>query len=145
MIKWQTAFPLGYKLFLKIAEPRIVRLGFFGVYLFLISTGFAVLLRPPRSIQHVELVLGATTLVWTLGVFLTLGGIASALAVLPGIWWLERTGIFMMGAGMALFAVFTAGPYASIACAFILIFALRWREIRRYQLAPLEIVEPRKE
>jgi hypothetical protein len=139
--KFQRFFPLGYRLFMKIAEPRTVRIGFFGIYICILVAGIAVLTHPPRSFQHVDILW--TTLNMAIAVFLILGSVLSAVAVLPGIWWLERTGLWGMFAGMALFALFTSGAFSSIGIAFILVFALRWREIRRFQLAPLKL-EPRK-
>jgi len=140
----QAVVPWAYKLFMKIAEPRVVRLGFFGVYICLMSLGTTILLRPPKSFQNIDMLWSVLTLHFVLSSFLILGGLLSAASVLPGIWWLERTGLFVMGSGLLLFCIFSASPYVSIAIALVLVFALRWREIRKYQLAPLKI-EPRKE
>lgn len=142
MNNFQKIFPLGYRLFLKIAEPRVVRLGFFAAYICMTVAGATVFLHPPRSFQNVEIYW--TTLNWVLAAFLLLGGVLSACAVLPGIWWLERAGLAAMITAMVLFSVFASGVYASITIAISIFLALRWREIRRYQLAPLK-TEPRKE
>ncbi|WNN94537.1 membrane protein [Arthrobacter phage Lewando] len=140
--KLQRFFPLGYKLFLKIAEPRVVRLAFFTVYICMTVGGATVFIRPPRSFQNIEIYWLTLNLV--LAAFLILGGILSSIAVLPGIWWLERTGLAAMITAMLLFSIFASGAYGSITLAIAILLALRWREIRRYQLAPLKS-EPRKE
>lgn len=141
--KFQHFFPLGYRLFLKIAEPRVVRLGFFAAYICMTIGGATVFIHPPRSFQNIEIYW--LTLNWVLAAFLLLGGILSSVAVLPGIWWLERTGLAAMITAMLLFSIFASGAYGSITIAIAILLALRWREIRRYQLAPLKTVESRKE
>jgi hypothetical protein len=123
--------------FLLIAEPRVVRLVQFGIYLCMIFAGHSVLTTPPSSFESV---LGLT-LINVFGGFVTIGGILAAIAVLPGIWWLERAGILALMTGMAMYSVIiiTLGvsPVGlAVAVAFVLTFVQRWMEIRRFQLAP---------
>jgi hypothetical protein len=127
----------GVFVFMKIAEPRVVRLIQFGIYGCMIAAGTLVLLGPPRSFEGV---LGEV-LVYTFGGFLTLGGVCAAFAVLPGIWWVERIGILALGTAMCMYTVVTIALGASpmgvvIGLAFLGTFIIRWMEIRRYQLAP---------
>src|SRR5690606_39234769 len=96
-----------------------------------------VLLEPPSSFEGI---LG-TLLVYTFGGFLAGGGLLAAVAVLPGVWWVERIGILALGTAMGMYTVVTVALGASpmgviIGLAFIGTFALRWMEIRRYQRAP---------
>lgn len=125
--------------FTKIAEPRVIRLMQFGVYLCMIWSGWGVLSHPPRGF---EFVLGQF-LVYMFGGFIFIGAIFGAVAVLPGIWWLERAGIIALSTGMAIYAIVIIALGASItgvavAIAFALTFIQRWLEIRGSQLAPRE-------
>lgn len=123
--------------FLLIAEPRVVRVVQFGVYVCMTMAGHFVLVSTPHSFEGV---LGQM-LVVVFGTFVMVGGILGAIAVLPGIWWLERVGILSLMTGMAMYSVvvFTLGISPTgflIGVAFILTFVQRWMEIRRFQLAP---------
>lgn len=126
-------------LFLKIAEPRVIRLMLFGVYVLSFWAGVAMLINLPSQFVRV---LG-DNLVFTFGVFIILGSFASALAVLPGIWWLERVGIILLMTSVFIYAIILSFLDASpVAVAFILglalCFAVRWVEIKGAQLAPRE-------
>lgn len=134
----QRIFPLGYRLFMKIAEPRVVRLLHFGIYICLLVAGAGVLLHPPGSFEGV---LGIT-LVMSFGGFIFIGAILSALSVLPGIWWLERVGLILLATGLGIYTLAVLGLHGSIVSlsipiGFILTLVLRWREIKRYQFAPI--------
>jgi hypothetical protein len=123
--------------FLKIAEPRVVRLVQFGIYVCMLDAGHYVLTTPPHSFQGV---LGQT-LVNVFGSFVAGGALLGAIAVLPGIWWLERVGIIALATGLAMYSVIAISLGISpvgfaIGIAFILTFVQRWMEIRRFQLAP---------
>lgn len=131
-------FPFAHSLFMKIAEPRVIRLMQFGIYICMIIAGTGVLSQPPSAFKYVV----GSALVYVFGGFITLGAIFGAIAVLPGIWWLERVGIIALTTAMLMYAVIiialgssTVGVVVSVA--FALTFAQRWLEIRRYQLAPL--------
>lgn len=126
-------------LFFKIAEPRVVRLVQCGLYLCLATAGGYILGNPPASFLFV---LGEQ-LIGIFGVALLLGGLAGALAVLPGIWWLERMGVIALWTGLGLFAVIAISLGISIvgflvSIALILSLVQRWFEIRKFQLAPRE-------
>lgn len=137
MNKWQRTFPLAYKLYLKIAEPRVVRILHFGIYICLLISGLGVIAHPPRSFEGS---LGFL-LVMMFGGMLFIGALISAISVLPGIWWLERVGLILLVTGLLIYTVtmfsLKASPVTlSIPIGFILTLVLRWLEIRRYQLAP---------
>lgn len=136
-MKWKDTFT--HSLFMRIAEPRIFRLLQFGVYICLGIAGFGVLFDPPGSFTSV---LG-DTLVNVFGSFVALGAILGGLAVLPGIWWLERVGLLALGTGVLMYVVLVISLGSSIVgvilyMAFILTFIQRWTEIRSSQLAPRE-------
>lgn len=123
--------------FLLIAEPRVIRLIMFFLYAIFLTSGYLVITKPSESILTV---LGGV-LAMVFGVFLTIGGVLGFVAVLPGVWWLERTGIIACAVGLAMYVVIvltTASsslgfPFALLLTGFL---AIRWIEIRRYQLAP---------
>lgn len=126
-------------LFLKIAEPRVIRLMLFVIYGYMIISGLGVLYHPPKNFEGV---LGLT-LVYIFGSFIFIGGLCAIAAVLPGIWWLERAGIVSLISGMGLYTLAIVALGAStlgigVAVCFGLFFAIRWQEIKRFQLAPLE-------
>lgn len=137
MDKLQRTFPLLYKLYLKIAEPRVVRLLHFGIYICLLVAGIGVIFHPPRSFEGSLGIL----LVLMFGGMLFLGALIAAVSVLPGVWWLERVGLILLATGLLIYTVtmisLNASPVTlSIPIGFILTLVLRWLEIRRYQLAP---------
>lgn len=111
----------------------------FGIYICMMAAGLGVIHHPPSSFEGV---LG-TTLVIVFGGFIFFGAFLGAIAVLPGIWWLERTGLLALMTGMAMYTViiFSLGTSTlgvAVSVAFVLSFIQRWSEIRRYQLAPRE-------
>jgi len=129
--------PFAHHLFMRIAEPRVIRLMQFGVYICMAISGVGVLSNPPASFEGVV----GYGLVYMLGGFITLGSIFGMVAVLPGIWWLERTAILSMATGLAIYLVLllalSASPVGiSISIAFILTFCQRWSEIKGADLAP---------
>lgn len=132
-------FPFAHSLFLRIAEPRIVRLMQFGVYISMFASGIGLLTEPPHAFKSVI----GVGLVFVFGGFITLGSILGATAVLPGIWWLERVGLIALATGLAMYIVILASVSLSlvgfsIAIALIFTFIQRWREIKGAQLAPRE-------
>lgn len=139
MSKLKRLFPIPYQLFMKIAEPRIIRLIHFGVYIFMFVAGLGVVFRPTPNFEHV---LGST-LVHIMGGFMLVGALLGAFAVLPGIWWLERSGLWLLMSSLLSYIVVVValgGTMAGVAisAALIMTFIIRWLEIRRYQLAPRE-------
>lgn len=137
MSSFQRNVPFLYKLFMKIAEPRVVRLIHFGVYAALLWAGLAVFTNPPESFKMIL----DPARVFALGAFLSLGSLMAFIAVLPGIWWLERIGLIGMGAGMGIYIVIVIDLGSSplglgVTFAFLLFFLRRWLEIKGSQLAP---------
>lgn len=123
--------------FLLIAEPRVLRLLQFGVYICMTIAGGWLIANPPVSFQSV---IGAG-LVALFGGFLGLGGLLGAIAVLPGVWWLERAGIIALITGLLIYVTIVVALGSSVTgivvcIAFALQFTIRWTEIRRYDLAP---------
>lgn len=138
MSRFKQWFPFGYRLYRKIAEPRVVRLIHFAIYAFLLVAGTGVLMSPPKSFQGV---LGVT-LVFLIGIFVSLGATFGLVSVLQGIWWLERAGVIALWSGIGLYVLAVLGLRASLVIValpivVILMLVLRWREIKRYQLAPI--------
>lgn len=123
--------------FMLIAEPRVIRLLQFGVYLSMAGAGTFILLAPPLSFQSVI----GSALVIILGSFVLLGSLLGLVAVLPGIWWLERVGIISLMTGLSIYCIVAINLGASlvgtlVTLAFGFTFVQRWMEIRRFQLAP---------
>ena len=132
-------FRFPHSLFMQIPEPRIIRIMQFGVYVSMSVSGFGMLNRPPNSFESVV----GLPLVYVFASFITLGAVLGAVAVLPGIWWLERTAIIALCTGLAMYIVILipvalspVGTFVSIAL--ILTFLQRWSEIKGAQLAPKE-------
>lgn len=123
--------------FFLIAEPRVQRILHFVVYSFLTVAGTWVLTTAPAKFEDI---LGIT-LVYVFGGFVTFGALVAAVAVLPGVWWLERVGILSLSTGLGLYLIFILTQGVSVpgflffAC-FVLMFSIRWMDIRLYQLAP---------
>ena len=133
----QNNFPALYRAYLLVAEPRIVRLILFAIYVVFLVAGFFVVTHPPES--FVETL--TEKLVLMLGGFLVLGGALATIAVLPGLWWLERCGLLSLGTGMLMYIVIIVGIKGSplgicVSIAFVLFFILRYMETRPFKLAP---------
>lgn len=129
----------AHSLFMRIAEPRVIRILQFVIYIVMGLFGISALTQPPSRFEAILNVY----LVYSFGGFITLGALLGAVAVLPGIWWLERAGLISLTTGMAMYAVVaTALGYSVvgvlIAVVLGLTFAQRWLEIRSFQLAPRE-------
>jgi hypothetical protein len=123
--------------FMLIAEPRVIRSVQFVIYVCMAFAGAFVLTTPPTSFRGV---LGQG-LVTIFGLFVGGGALLGSIAVLPGIWWLERAGIIALSTGLAMYCIiaFTLGTslVGTLVCiAFGLTFVQRWMEIRKFQLAP---------
>lgn len=123
-----------------IAEPRVRRLIYFGIYAGLAVAGSGVFFRPPASIANI---LGGYILIWMFGGFIVLGSILGLVAVLPGIWWLERAALVAIVTGIFMYSLILLFLGASflvtiLPIIIILICALRWLDIKEYLLAPRE-------
>ncbi|CAD5999173.1 hypothetical protein [Agreia sp. COWG] len=135
MVKGVAAFLS--RTFLLIAEPRVIRIIMFFIYGIFAVAGYFVIVKPSASIINV---LGEDLPV-IFGAFLTFGGVVGLLAVLPGIWWLERTGLISSAVGLLMYLTVVLSTSASslgfpFAMLILLFLLIRWMEIRRYQLAP---------
>jgi len=111
----------------------------FAIYIFGGAIGIVGLLHPPGSFQA-SLNLGFVYLMFG---FILLGSLITSIAVLPGVWWLERAGLIALGTGVAFYILILIDRKSSmlglgIAFIALLTFFIRWIEIRRYQLAPRE-------
>lgn len=146
MYKLLQKVPPIHWLYMRIAEPRVVRILYFGIYLCMGVAGTVLVSVPPEQYEDVI----GLVLVYILGSFILLGGLFSAVAVLPGVWWLERVGIILLATAMLIYVVIVLSLKGSIIgvavpIAFMLTFAIRWIDIRKYQLAPTKITSVRKE
>lgn len=70
----------------RITEPRRMKVAYLVIYLLTIAVGTVTLISPPTSISG-EIGPVITT-IWA--VLFIIGGIAGAITVLPGWWWMER-------------------------------------------------------
>jgi len=132
--------PFLHLMFMKIAEPRVIRVIQFGIYVCMMLAGVGISVHPPSNLQGI---LGHT-LVYIFAGFVTTGALFGSVAVLPGIWWLERVGIIMLTTSVAMYVVVIIALGASlvavaVALALTLAFGQRWVEIKGAQLAPREV------
>jgi hypothetical protein len=112
-------------MWLMIQEPRFFSICYCGAYLMMAIAGTAVLLDPPRTMEHG---LGEI-LVHVWAGLLIFGGVLGSLTTLPGIWWLERPAtIACMFAitiyGAAVLALPLTQPSARIVSMCFIAFAL---------------------
>lgn len=141
MRQWFNAIiKVPYLIYLKIAEPRVKRLLYFGIYLALAVAGAGALVKPPSAIEHI---LGGQILIYIFALFIVIGCLVGAVSVLPGIWWFERVGLLAIGTGITMYVVTLLFLGASalvtiIPIILILILVLRWLDIKEYLLAPRE-------
>jgi len=128
-----------YSAYMKIAEPRVVRLIQFVIYVGLFLVGIMILHTVPQSLAEAA---GAQAFVVGFGLMLIIGALCGAVAVLPGIWWLERSGLVLLAFGLLIYLVMViklnSSPMGIVVCIIlILTFVQRWLEIKGAQLAPL--------
>lgn len=128
-----------YSAYMKIAEPRVIRLIQFGIYVLLFMAGVLILDHPPRSLEDAA---GGQIYVIIFGLMLMIGALCSGVAVLPGIWWLERSGLVLLGFGLLIYLVMAVklhtSPMGIVVCLILILsFVQRWLEIKGAQLAPL--------
>ena len=124
-------------LFHKIAEPRVIRIVHFAIYTGMFVAGFGTITEIPPNLEDAT----GRVAVYMIGIFLMIGAFTAGIAVLPGVWWLERAGLLALIAGVLMYIVTLLAADASllalaVSVTFILRFSLRWVEIRKFQLAP---------
>ncbi|MHA7270391.1 hypothetical protein [Arthrobacter sp. HLT1-20] len=127
---------------LRIQEPRIITVIQFGVYLAAAAGGLSAVVSPPHSIEATAGT--GLTIYWAW--LLLLGGVLGAVAVLPGIWWLERSAVLAcLGAsliyGVNTLALHLSDPGNRLVQLFMIVivslhFITRWLRIRRYAYDP---------
>lgn len=141
MSQWfTTILKVPYMIYMKIAEPRVKRIIYFGIYIALATAGAGALVKPPAVIEHI---LGGQILIYMFASFIVVGCLIGAVSVLPGIWWFERVGLLAIGTGIAMYVIVLLFLGASalvtiIPIILILILVLRWLDIKEYLLAPRE-------
>ncbi len=128
-----------YATYMKIAEPRVVRLIQFVIYVGLFVVGIMILHSVPQSLANAA---GAQAFVVGFALMLIIGALSSGVAVLPGIWWLERAGLVLLGFGLLIYLVLIitmkSSPVGVVVCLILILsFTQRWLEIKGAQLAPL--------
>lgn len=134
---WKRTRQAAVWLFLKIEEPRVIRVVQFALYVALTVLGAAFLADPPHSYEG----LLGDVLALVFGWCITGGGLLGALFVLPGVWWVERLGIIALWTGLGIYLVVAVTLASStiavaIAVAFVLALLIRWLTVREYQHAP---------
>jgi hypothetical protein len=126
--------------FMLIAEPRVERVLQFGIYALMGYGGAWILVAPPETFSDA---LPEFNLV-IFGLFAVVGSTFGMVAVLPGIWWLERVGIASLIVGLLIYwalgiAIGSSTFVAVMTLAFALKFAQRWGRIRGAALAPKKV------
>jgi len=123
--------------FLLIAEPRVERVFQFLIYAAMGYGGAWILAAPPETFADALPDMGLIGF----GLFAMLGSVFGMVAVLPGIWWLERVGISSLGFGLSIYwllgmALGSSVFVAVLTISFALTLAQRWGRIRGADLAP---------
>ena len=127
-----------FAVYMKIAEPRVKRLIYFVIYILLGTIGALSAFRPN---ERMSVFLGGQALIYFYGILIVAGAVVCLISVLPGIWIFERAGLVGLGTGIVLYAatliIFGASPTISFfPIIIILVFLLRWLDIKDYMLAP---------
>jgi hypothetical protein len=127
-----------FTVYMKIAEPRVKRLIYFVIYALLGTLGAISAFRPNERIAEF---LGSQTLIYFYGALIVAGAIVCLFSVLPGIWMFERAGMVGSGTGIVLYVttLILLGSSPTIVIfpiIIILMFFLRWLDIKDYLLAP---------
>lgn len=123
--------------FLLIAEPRTIRIMQFVVYVELLIGGVDAVTKPlPEFIRVI-----GVPLVIVFGAFLAVGGLVGMIAVLPGIWWLERVGLVFLAVAVFIRGCLLIGTGVSLTgfmifTALVTFLIIRFIFIRKDKLAP---------
>jgi hypothetical protein len=140
MNKLQKYIPFLFHIYLMIAEPRVRRLMYFVIYACLMVAGAGTFFSPPKYLANS---LGGYFWIYVFASFIVVGTVLALVAVLPGIWWLERAALIAVITGVALYTITLLIYGASFLITLlpiivILICALRLLDIKEYLLAPRE-------
>ena len=124
--------------YMKIAEPRNKRLIYFVIYILLGVMGGASAFKPSPRIEEL---LGGLALIYFFGGLIIAGALLCLISVLPGIWMFERAGLVGLGTGIVMYSttLILLGSSPAIVMfptIIILVFVLRWLDIKDYLLAP---------
>lgn len=89
----------------RIHEPRVIAVLYFAAYAGLLLAGTYALINPPSSVEGEV----GTFAMYLLAGLLTFGASVGVAAVLPGIYWLERTAVLSiaLASGLYLLIVIT--------------------------------------
>ncbi|ASR84037.1 hypothetical protein SEA_TEACUP_31 [Arthrobacter phage Teacup] len=131
-------YKTAFAVYMKIAEPRVKRLIYFVIYILLGVIGGISTFKPNARISDF---VGGQLLIYFYGLLIVAGAIVCLISVLPGIWVLERAGMVGLGTGIILYVgtliAFGASPTVSLfPIIIVLVFLLRWLDIKDYLLAP---------
>lgn len=100
-VRTHAVFRLGRSAWLRIKEPRVLRVLFLLGYLVTLCMGVATLTNPPATIEgELGPILSVS---WSL--FWVVGGIAGAATVLPGWWQVERYAVAAAMFGIGIYGV----------------------------------------
>lgn len=140
MQRFKVSIPFLYRVYMMIAEPRVRRLLYFAIYSGLLSWGIGSMVHTPKSIEDI---LGGSILIQVFLSAIIVGSSLACVAVLPGVWWLERAGLLAIGTGIIMYAVILLASSSLFMVAMfpiiiVLICTLRWLDIKEYLLAPRE-------
>lgn len=140
MNRLQTTIPFLYHVYMMIAEPRVRRLMYFGIYFCLALAGAGTFLKPPKYLADT---LGGYLWIYIFASFIVIGSMLALIAVLPGIWWLERSALIAIITGVVLYTLtllFFGATFLVMLLPIIviLICALRLLDIKEFLLAPRE-------
>ncbi|ALY09006.1 hypothetical protein GORDON_31 [Arthrobacter phage Gordon] len=131
-------YKTAFAVYMKIAEPRVKRLIYFVIYILLGIIGGIQTFKPNTRISEF---VGGQLLIYFYGILIIAGAIVCIISVLPGIWVLERAGMVGLGTGIILYvgtliAFGASGAVSLFPIIIVLVFVLRWLDIKDYLLAP---------
>jgi predicted membrane channel-forming protein YqfA (hemolysin III family) len=123
--------------FLLIEEPRSQRILYMVFYLVIAWSGISALTNSPQKFVDAT---GINT-VYTIALFLIVGGILGALAIVPGTWYLERVALISIGFGLAargvlIVALSVSSTGALIFASEVILLIIRFLQVRKADLAP---------
>lgn len=130
------------RLWARIQEPKVITIYQFVIYTVVALTGLAAWFFPPTSIEGAI----GPLLTQMFAAFLVTGGTLGAVAVLPGIWWLERAAVLACATGALIYGGVVLSLHVTqsgsrLVQLGVIIWALlsitqRWHRIRRYAYDP---------